>query len=229
MARTIFISHKEADRDIAAALVEYLLSALEISDDEIRCTSVPGHQLPFGVSIAQQIQTDLSSSVAILAILTGESLRATWVLFELGSAWALQRMIVLILGPRLTHSDLPGPLNAFQGVSIDEPSAPHRLRDATRQIARVLGIAERTGGKVQARLEEFIQQMRQWRPQYLNKGPLQPGRPLAGLRLDLDAYKESDYAGWSALEVRCLLHSLETLDLLTCDQPSTTFLCTRER
>ena len=39
----IFISHSHADKEIAKKLVDYLLAALKIDDDDIRCTSVPGY------------------------------------------------------------------------------------------------------------------------------------------------------------------------------------------
>ncbi len=49
----IFISHSHTDREIASELVDFLLAALELRPEEIRCTSVPVHQLPFGFSIGE--------------------------------------------------------------------------------------------------------------------------------------------------------------------------------
>ncbi len=39
----IFISHSHSDREIAEQLVNFLLAALEIKEEDIRCSSVPGY------------------------------------------------------------------------------------------------------------------------------------------------------------------------------------------
>lgn len=57
----IFISHSHADEKIASLLVDFLLAALAIRPEDIRCTSVPGHKLPFGTSIGEQLKNDGST------------------------------------------------------------------------------------------------------------------------------------------------------------------------
>lgn len=47
--KIIFISHKETDQEIAEALVEYLLAALDVQENQILCTSVSGHEGLFSV------------------------------------------------------------------------------------------------------------------------------------------------------------------------------------
>lgn len=163
MQRLVFISHKESDQEIATLLVDFLLSALDLNDEEVRCTSVPGHQLPFGISIAQQLQNDLNTSTALIALITTDSLRSTWVLFELGASWAMGKLIVPILGPGLTYQHLPGPLTNYPGVQITAENASARLRDAVKQIAVIFGISEKTGGKTEAKLKKFIVTFETWR------------------------------------------------------------------
>ncbi|MEL6438845.1 MAG: toll/interleukin-1 receptor domain-containing protein [Cyanobacteria bacterium J06621_8] len=74
----IFISHSHADREIASLLIDYLLAALEIKEESIRCTSVPGHQLPFGTSISEQLKKDLNQTTCLIALITRNSLRSTY-------------------------------------------------------------------------------------------------------------------------------------------------------
>jgi hypothetical protein len=62
MATLVFISHSHADQAVAAALVEFVLEALDIKPGAIRCTSVPGHQLPFGRTISEQLKADIDTS-----------------------------------------------------------------------------------------------------------------------------------------------------------------------
>ena len=86
METVVFVSHSHSDEVLAEALVELLLSALELEPSAVRCTSVPGHQLPFGKTISEALKTDIETSAAILVLLTEDSLRSNWVLFELGAS-----------------------------------------------------------------------------------------------------------------------------------------------
>jgi len=56
----IFVSHREAEREVAEHLVEFILAALDIKNDDLRCTSVEGFQLPFGFSEAYSGATHAS-------------------------------------------------------------------------------------------------------------------------------------------------------------------------
>jgi Sulfatase-modifying factor enzyme 1 len=160
--RKIFVSHKEADQRIASILVDFILTAISIEDGDILCTSVPGHQLPFGKSIAEVLRDNLTMSAALIALLTSESLRSTWVLFELGSAWAMGKIVVPILGPGLDLSNLPGPLTNYPCINILAQDAPYRLKDAVKQIAVALDVVEKTGGKPDAKLNSFLSEFRGW-------------------------------------------------------------------
>ncbi len=46
MSMKIFISHAAADEKLATAHVDCIYSCMVPGDDEVRCTSVPGHKLP---------------------------------------------------------------------------------------------------------------------------------------------------------------------------------------
>jgi hypothetical protein len=162
METMIFISHKESEQNIAKLLVDFLLSALDLSDSQIRCTSVPGHKLPFGITISEQLKKDIHASTAIIVLLTQESLRSKWVLFEVGASWALGKIIIPILGPSLTHSDLPGPLSEYTCILIDNEDAASRIRDSVTQMAITIGIKEKSGGKAQTNLDSFINAFRSW-------------------------------------------------------------------
>jgi hypothetical protein len=158
----IFISHRESEQPIARLLVEFLLSAVEIGDEAIRCTSVPGHQLPFGQTIQSRLKTDIHASSCVYTILTPMSLSSKWVLFELGASWALGKIVVPILGPGLDATALPGPLSAYPCVRIEASDCAARLRDSVNQVAQQLGLRQKPGGKAQDRLEAFISGFRAW-------------------------------------------------------------------
>lgn len=157
----IFISHRETDTALAKAFVAFLCASLEVPSDKIRCTSVPGFQLPFGKTISVQLKDDISSSNAVFVLITRASLQSLWVIFELGAAWALGKVVVPVLGPGLSLNELPGPLAEYPVVMSDDANAPCRLRDAVYQISRELQIRERGGGGAQSQLESFLKSLRE--------------------------------------------------------------------
>lgn len=160
MSSFVFISHSHLDAQSASAFVDYLLAALELSPEQIRCTSVPGHQLPFGRTIAQQLKEDIDTSVAVVALLTTQSLKSPWVLFELGASWALGRIVVPVLGPRLSLKNLPGPLADYPAIQVEATDAASRFADMTTQIASVLHLKERPGGRKHSKLDTFLEVLR---------------------------------------------------------------------
>ena len=160
MKKLIFISHRESEAKLASHLVDFLLASLQISETEIRCTSVPGHQLPFGKNISQQLKKDINISSAVIVLLTKQSLKSNWVLFELGASWALSKIIIPIIAPGLSYKDLPGPLNDFPCIQIDKTDAISRMKDGINQVATVLNIDEKPGGRAHSKLEKLIEEFR---------------------------------------------------------------------
>ncbi len=159
----IFISHREYERDLAAALTELIISSLEIPDNKIRATSVAGYQLPFGKTIAEQLKADINESDAVFVLITPSSLQSNWVLFELGASWALGSMLIPILAPGLTEKDLPGPLAEYPIIKISATDAGSRMRDAIKQVSTNTGFREKTGGRAQQKLEIFLKEFRDWK------------------------------------------------------------------
>jgi hypothetical protein len=164
MTNLVFISHSHSDQNAASALIDLLFSALELEEREVRCTSVPGHQLPFGKTISQQLKGDINTSTAIIALLSKESIRSPWVLFELGASWALGKIIVPILGSEVIRDQLPGPLAEYPYIQVDSRDASSRLTDAITQIAETLDLKERTGGRRQKKLTDFVNAFRVLHP-----------------------------------------------------------------
>jgi hypothetical protein len=162
-----FISHKETDSALASATVELLIESLEISPDEIFCSSVPGHRLRFGATIESQIRDGLQDGDVLIALLTKDSIRSTWVLFELGAAWALGRLAIPILGVGLAYSDLPGSLAQYPCISLNEPETTvrSRLDEALEQLSVDLKVKRKTGGRQADSANKFIQAQMEWRSQ----------------------------------------------------------------
>ncbi len=131
----IFISHSHSDEIIAKKLVDYLFAALTVEDADIRCTSVAGHKLPPGTNIESQLKKDINGDIALIGLLTQNSLRSQWVLFELGAAWGSGKLVIPILGPKTKKDDLPGPLKSYIPVSIKDEEVAYSLNDMIQALA----------------------------------------------------------------------------------------------
>ncbi len=161
----IFISHSHSDEAIARKLVDYLFATLTVGDTDIRCTSVPGHRLPPGTNIESQLKKDISGDIALIGLLTQNSLRSRWVLFELGAAWGMGKLVVPILGPEANKDDLPGPLKSYIPVSIEDEEVAYALNDMIQALASNLNeIKERPEKRAERIRNEFIRELKAWKP-----------------------------------------------------------------
>jgi TIR domain len=162
---TIFISHKESDVAIAKACVNLLSESLRIDADDIFCSSVPGHQLKFGSTIELQLREGVNEQQILFGILTKDSVRSSWVLFELGAAWAMGRLLIPLVGPGLNFSELPASLSHYPCISIDEPESRVRARidDALKQVAEKLNVKRKTGAKQVTAVDELVHELSNWK------------------------------------------------------------------
>ena len=158
-SRAIFVSHKEADERAASALVDFLEAALDLQENDILCTSVPWTSVDWGRSTAQQIKDGLGGATVVLALLTQQASEAPWVIFELGGAWALSKLLIPILAPSVEPKDLPGPLPDLPCVLGGRRDVRARLWHAVSRIAGDLGVAERDRARADAKMERFIEEL----------------------------------------------------------------------
>jgi hypothetical protein len=114
----IFISHSSLDASLVRAIVDLLERSLVILPGQLRCTSVPGYGIPLGAPSPAALRRDLKHCRFVLAVVTQNSLRAPWVLLELGAAWALGHETVLLLAPSVSVNEIKGPLSQLNHGSL---------------------------------------------------------------------------------------------------------------
>jgi hypothetical protein len=135
----IFISHSSVDAEVAKALISLIKAGLEVPSRTIRCTSVDGHKLDGGDVTAEALRADLVSSNVVLGVLTRASVSSSYVLMELGAAWALKKRAMLLIGPGATYADLPGPFKgAIHALKMDHTPDTQGMIET---IARETGFA----------------------------------------------------------------------------------------
>jgi hypothetical protein len=115
------ISHSSRDVDLASALIELLRAGLGLVATQIRCSSVDGYRLPAGVDTDAQLRKEIGDAGVLVGLLTPNSLSSTYVLFELGARWGIQRpMIPLLVG--VTPEEMHGPHRLLNALSCSSES-----------------------------------------------------------------------------------------------------------
>ena len=154
MGVRIFISHASQDEALVRAFVRALDSSIAIPDEQIRCTSLPGYQLPPGVHTSTVLRDELFGAEIVIGILTPASLRSGWVLFELGASWGKSTWTVPVLAG-VKPSQLPGPLVEHNAA---DARIRHSLETFFRSIANTLHLETKAPGKADDALMDVVLQ-----------------------------------------------------------------------
>lgn len=106
----LFFSHSAKDKALLAELVSASRIGLNLNKGDIRCTSLDGYDVSTGDDIVARVRADGTESNSLIAIVTPESLRSTWVMFELGARWGVQRHFGVVVAAGAGFEDIPEPI-----------------------------------------------------------------------------------------------------------------------
>lgn len=126
----IFVSHKSSDLELTKALVKLFKASLKISNEEIRCTSVPGFKFEPGINTNDAIRKEVNESSLLVCLLTPESLKSSFVLFELGARWGLKKPLIPLLAHGADYDDLPSPIRDKNAVKLEKEEDLYDLIEA---------------------------------------------------------------------------------------------------
>lgn len=149
----VFISHSGKDVALATALVHCLDKCLQLSDGDIRCTSVPGYRLDPGSDAHETLRTNLEQCKAVIGLLTDESLKSGFVFMELGAAWGLRKITYPLLGATIDFGRIPGPLATTHAIKVNSETDIAHLVDV---IATSAGIIVHNRAKVTDAVRTFV-------------------------------------------------------------------------
>jgi hypothetical protein len=133
----VFISHTSADSDLALSLIRLIRAGLHLTETDIRCTSVDGYKLEPGADTEATLRREVNDSTVLLGLLTPASIHSSYVLFELGARWGIERSLIPVLGYGASYSSLPGPL---QGRNAIRASERGELEDMLFKLSKDLGV-----------------------------------------------------------------------------------------
>lgn len=130
----IFISHIKEEADIAIALKEFIerkfLKSLQIF------VSAHEESIKLGDDWINSIKASLEQSKLIIVLCSPISIHRPWINFEAGAGWLRNIPIIPICHSGSTPSDLPKPLNSFQGGLLNNQD------DIRKLFKRIAGILE---------------------------------------------------------------------------------------
>jgi hypothetical protein len=121
----VFISHSSRDEQLARTLIEVLEAALPAI--RIRCSSVDGYRLDAGGEFETQIRQEVLVSKILLGLITPQSVRSDYVLFELGARWGVGLWTIPLLANGATVSALPGPVAHLNAIACTSTSQIHQM------------------------------------------------------------------------------------------------------
>ena len=187
----IFISHSYSDEVIAYKLVNFLLAALSIKEEEIFCSSNPDQGLEYRFTgVPDQLKEKLKNSSALIVLITADSLHSAWIPFEAGTFWTTDKPVIPILGPGLTHDDLPGPLRSLLSIPIDAKDWSDKVNNAINQLVKQLKIEQKVTKRRNDTLQEFSNALRAWQSQRLAPD-LAPQQEIEQLKAQIQELKRS--------------------------------------
>jgi len=123
----IFISHSNTDEELARNLINLFRLALNLSHEDIRCTSVDGYKLTIGNNIEAQIRAEVHDVGVLLALITPFSLNSTYFLFELGARWGAEKPFFPLFARGIKPSSVNILIQQFHGANCESEGDLHQL------------------------------------------------------------------------------------------------------
>ncbi len=123
----VFISHSSRDQEFVMRLITLIRSALNLQSDKIRCTSVNGFGLDGGIATDEKLKKEIHHSKAFIAVITPQSIKSTYVLFELGARWGAEKPMIPLLTCGASSDHLKSPLDAINALDASQSAQLHQF------------------------------------------------------------------------------------------------------
>lgn len=123
----LFISHSSQDHELVRLLLTLLRSALPLPATQVRCTSIDGYRLPGGANTDEELKIEVYGADVFLGVISAQSIRSLYVIFELGARWGAGKPLIPLLAPGVDGSVLGGPLMGINALRADNRAQLQQL------------------------------------------------------------------------------------------------------
>jgi len=130
----LFISHSSKDSLFVQALIDLLRTALGLGSSQIRCTSIDGYRLPGGANTNEQLKKEVHQADAFIGVISIESIKSMYVVFELGARWGANRPLIPLIAPGTNTDILGGPLAGINALSSNRPQLQQLISDLSQEL-----------------------------------------------------------------------------------------------
>jgi hypothetical protein len=145
----IFISHSSKDAGVAKKVIDLLRASLNLTDEDIRCTSVNGYRLKGGADTTSNLRAEVFSCELLIGLISANSMQSHYTLFELGARWGADKhMLPLIIDAKGTEI-LGGPLQGINALDA------HDVGQVLQFVSDAGGYINKTAGKPSAYLSHI--------------------------------------------------------------------------
>jgi nucleoside 2-deoxyribosyltransferase len=109
----VFISHSIADQVLARTIRNLLVH-------RVNAQVFSTEDLSAGERWETKLRNELAAADVVVAILTPHSVDSSWVLHEIGAAWALEKPIIPLVTRRDVLNKMPVPLSRAQVIELPD-------------------------------------------------------------------------------------------------------------
>lgn len=129
MPKDVFVSHSDADAAVATALTDCIIAGTGLHHRDVLCTSHPNPdaQLKPGEDINRTLRKHLDDCRILVPIVSRESIKRNYVLFEIGGAWALEKRIMPVVVEKDLRAAMPEIIRGLIYTEFDSPARIHAL------------------------------------------------------------------------------------------------------
>lgn len=109
--------------------------------------------------ISETIKTRAQQSSVFFALMSENSIRSEWVMFELGAAWVREQKIIPIFLPGTSFEQVPGPVKLFSGIPTNDETnekLSEIFMEMMKEISEFNGVEQKTGARPQQKLNNFL-------------------------------------------------------------------------
>jgi DNA-binding MarR family transcriptional regulator len=130
----LFISHSSKDSLFVQAVIDLLRAALNLGSSQIRCTSIDGYRLPGGANTNEQLKQEVHQADAFIGVISSESIKSIYVVFELGARWGANRLLIPLIPPGTNTDILGGPLAGINALSSNRAQLHQLISDLSHEL-----------------------------------------------------------------------------------------------